>query len=93
MKIFSKQQISLFTNNIISVLASLWTYQQILRANLSLGRLCRNYKGPVKLIKGVKIAHSFFIVCVKSVPRNHFKLAYVILQMTVNVPLNSCPPL
>ena len=39
-------------------------------------------KGPVKLIKQVKIAHSF-LVCVKSVPRYHFKLAYVILQMAV----------
>ena len=41
-----------------------------------------NYKGPVKLIKRVKIAHSF-LVFVKSVPRYHFKLAYVILQMAV----------
>ena len=24
-----------------------------------------------------------FTVCVRSVPRNHFKLAYVVLQMTV----------
>ena len=39
-------------------------------------------KGPVKLIKWVKIAHSF-LVCVRSVPRYHFKLAYVILQMAV----------
>ena len=39
-------------------------------------------KGPVKLIKRVKMAHSF-LVCVKSVPRYHFKLAYVILQMAV----------
>ena len=31
-------------------------------------------KGPVKLIKRVKIAH-LFLVCVKSVPRYHFKLA------------------
>ena len=41
------------------------------------------WKGPVKLIKRVKIAQSFFIVCVKSVPRYHFKLAYVILRMAV----------
>ena len=42
-------------------------------------------KGPVKLIKRVKIAHSLFIftVCVKSVPRYHFKLAYVVLQIAV----------
>ena len=40
-------------------------------------------KGPVKLIKWVKIAHSFFTVRVRSVPRHHFKLAYVILQMAV----------
>ena len=39
-------------------------------------------KGPVKLIKRMKIAHSF-LVCVKLVPRYHFKLAYVILQMAV----------
>ena len=30
----------------------------------------------------VKIAHSF-LVCVKSVPRYHFKPAYVFLQMAV----------
>ena len=35
-------------------------------------------KGPVKLIKWVKIAHSF-LHTVKSVPHYHFKLAYVIL--------------
>ena len=34
----------------------------------------------LKLIKRVKIAHSFS-VCAKSVARYHFKLAYVILQM------------
>ena len=39
-------------------------------------------KGSVKLIKRVKIAHSF-LVCVKSVSRYHFKLANVILQMAV----------
>ena len=39
-------------------------------------------KGSVKLIKRVEIAYSF-LVCVKSVPRYHFKLAYVILQMAV----------
>ena len=38
------------------------------------------HKGPVKLIKWVKIAHT---VGVKSVPRYHFKLAYVVLQMAV----------
>ena len=43
----------------------------------------KNYvKGLVKLIKRVKIAHSF-LVCIKSVPRYHFKLANVILQMAV----------
>ena len=41
----------------------------------------RAAKGPVKLMQRVKIAHSFLTVCVKSVPRYHFKLAYVILQM------------
>ena len=39
-------------------------------------------EGPVKLIKWVKIAHSF-LVCVRSVPRYHFKLAHVTLQMAV----------
>ena len=43
-------------------------------------KLCS--KGHVKLIKRVKIAHSF-LVCVRSVPHYHFKLAYVILQMAV----------
>ena len=37
-------------------------------------------KGPVKLIERVKIAHSF-LVCVKSVPGYHCKLAYLILQI------------
>ena len=31
----------------------------------------------------MKIAHSFFTVCVKTVSRYHFNLAYVILQMAV----------
>ena len=48
---------------------------------------CSNFltatKGPVKLIKGVKIAHSFFTVCVRSILRCQFKLAYVILQIAV----------
>ena len=39
-------------------------------------------KEPVKLIKWVKIAHSF-LQCVKSVPRYYFKLACVILQVAV----------
>ena len=39
-------------------------------------------KGPVKIIKRVKIAHSF-LVCVRSVPRYHFKLSHVIVQMAV----------
>ena len=38
--------------------------------------------GPAKLIKLVKIADSF-LVCVRSVPRYHFNIAYVILQMAV----------
>ena len=41
------------------------------------------YKGPVKLIKQVKIAHSFFANRVRSVPHYHFKLTSVILQMAV----------
>ena len=44
---------------------------------------CHSIKGPVKLIKRVKIAHSFLRVRVKLVPRYHFKLAYVFLQMAV----------
>ena len=39
-------------------------------------------KGHVTLIKRVKLAH-LFSVCVRSVPRYDFKLAYVILQMAV----------
>ena len=39
-------------------------------------------KGPVKLMQRVKIAHSFS-VCVPSVPRYHFKLAYVVLNIAV----------
>ena len=39
-------------------------------------------KGPVKLIKRVKIAASF-LVCVKSVQRYHFELVYVALKMAV----------
>ena len=42
----------------------------------------KGQKGPVKLIKRVKIAHSF-LYSVRSVPHYHFNLAYVILQMTV----------
>ena len=42
----------------------------------------KSSKGPVKLIKWVKIAESFS-VCVKSVLCYHVKLAYVVLQMTV----------
>ena len=44
-------------------------------------QILRN-RGPVKLIKLVKIAHSF-LVCVKLVPRYHFKLDYVVLQTAV----------
>ena len=40
------------------------------------------YKGPVKLIERVKIAHSL-LQCVKSVPHYHFKLAYVFLHMAI----------
>ena len=39
-------------------------------------------KGPVKLIKRVKIAH-LFLVFVRLVPRYYFKIVYVILQMAV----------
>ena len=37
----------------------------------------------MKLIQQVKIVHSFFTVCVKSVPLYYFKLAYVVLHMAV----------
>ena len=40
-------------------------------------------KGPVKLMQRVNIAYSFFTVSAKSVARYHFKLAYVVRQMTV----------
>ena len=39
-------------------------------------------KGSVKLIQRVKVAHSF-LVCVKSVPLYHFKLACVVLHIAV----------
>ena len=42
----------------------------------------RFQKGPVKLIKPVKIVHSF-LVCVKSIPSYHFRLGYAVLQMAV----------
>ena len=45
--------------------------------------ICGLNKGPVKLIKRVKIAHSFLQASVRSVPRYHFKLAYVTLQTAV----------
>ena len=32
-----------------------------------------SFKGPVKPMQLVKIAHSFFTACVKSVPRNNLK--------------------
>ena len=41
-------------------------------------------QGPVKLIKRVKIAHSF-LQSVKSVPSYHFKLVFVVLHMAVKV--------
>ena len=41
-------------------------------------------KEPVKLANQVGENSSFlFTVCVRSVPRYHFKLAYVILQMAI----------
>ena len=40
-------------------------------------------KGPVKLMQQVKVAHSFFTVCATSLPRYHFKLAYVVLNFSV----------
>ena len=45
-------------------------------------KILLSIKGPVKLIKRVKIAHSF-LQSVRSLPRYHFKLANVILQMAV----------
>ena len=39
-------------------------------------------KGPVKLMQWVKIAHSF-LQSFKSVPRYHFKLAYVVPHIAV----------
>ena len=46
---------------------------------------CNNCKGPVKLIKRVKVAHSF-LVCVKSFHRYHFKLAFVIFRNNFSKP-------
>ena len=40
-------------------------------------------KRPVKLMQWVKISHSLFAVCAKSVPRYHFMLAHVVLEMAV----------
>ena len=40
-------------------------------------------KGLVKLMQRVKNSSFIFTVCVRSVPRYQFKLAYVILQMAV----------
>ena len=45
-------------------------------------------KGPVKPIQRVKIVHSFYTVCVKSVPLYHFKLAYAVLHMAVIRPIS-----
>ena len=47
-----------------------------------LGSITFAYKGPVKLIQRVKIAHSF-LVCVESVPHYDFKLVYVSLHMAI----------
>ena len=40
------------------------------------------YKGPVKLMQQVKVAHSF-LQSVKFVPLYHFKLAYILLPIVV----------
>ena len=40
-------------------------------------------KGPVKLTETGENSSFIFTVCVKSVPRYHFKLVYVILQMAL----------
>ena len=40
-------------------------------------------KGPVEANQAGENSSFIFTVCVKSVPRYHFKLAYVILQMAV----------
>ena len=47
-------------------------------------------RGPVTLIKRVKITYSF-LQCVKLVPRYHFKLAYVVLQMAVKDKVSQNP--
>ena len=44
--------------------------------------LLLHFKGLVKLIQLVKIAHSF-LVCVTFVTLSHFKLAYVVLHIAV----------
>ena len=51
-------------------------------------KLCENVpaqKGPVKLNQAGENGSFIFTVCVKSVPRYHFKFPYVILQMAVKV--------
>ena len=53
-----------------------WSYNN---AHLLKKSSSNRHKGPVKLIKRVKIALSFL----QSVPSYDFKLAYVILQMAV----------
>ena len=40
------------------------------------------FKGPVKLVKRVKIPHSFYSLCQIS-SSYHFKFAYVVLHMAV----------
>ena len=57
----------------------------LLQKNLPRGRVFDHFKkGPVKLIKRVKIAHSFLqSLSDILVPHCHFKLAYVIQQMAV----------
>ena len=46
-------------------------------------RVHNDTKGPVKLIKRVKIAHSFSQSVSNQFRVSHFKLAYAILQMAV----------
>ena len=66
--------------NLITFINVLFAVAQIV---LGINISYYSIKGPVKLIKRV-LSSFIFTVCVKSVPRYHFKLAYVILQMAVN---------
>ena len=69
----------------IKILKFFWSYCGVISRKLLIKSRNQkiSQKGSVKLMQRVKIVHSFFTVCIKSVPRYHFKLAFVVLQMAV----------